>query len=151
MVNKNWFKKRLKFLLWWCSWCGRHNSVPICCWYSFVFLLFEKIPSRKVLANFVVRLEFNQNRGFYKRGGLTLFGFLVGEWVKRGRGWGVGGGGGVGLNTIWLEIRDSRFRIQDLKFKIQKEKYEMKMHFNKKVPNSILSNIKFYSTSNHPS
>ena len=28
------------------------------------------------------------------------------------------------LNTIWLEIRDSRFRIQDSRFKIQREKYE---------------------------
>ena len=28
------------------------------------------------------------------------------------------------LNTIWLEIQDSRFRIQDSRFKIQKEKYE---------------------------
>ena len=28
------------------------------------------------------------------------------------------------LNTIWLEIRDSRFRIQDSKFKIQKETYK---------------------------
>ena len=36
------------------------------------------------------------------------------------------------LNTIWLEIRDSRFRIQDSRFKIQREKYENT--FQKKVP-----------------
>ena len=28
------------------------------------------------------------------------------------------------LNTIWLEIRDTRLRIQDSRFKIEKEKYE---------------------------
>ena len=28
------------------------------------------------------------------------------------------------LNTIWLKILDSRFRIQDSRFKIQKEKYK---------------------------
>ena len=64
MVNKNWFQKRLKvsFNMWWCPWCGRHNS--------FAFFSFGKIASRKILANFV-RLEFNQNRGLYKLNKVT--------------------------------------------------------------------------------
>ena len=45
------------------------------------------------------------------------------------------------LNTIWLEIRDSRFRIQDSSFKIQKEKYE-NAFYEKKY--QILENQSMY-------
>ena len=38
------------------------------------------------------------------------------------------------LNTIWFEIRDSRFTIQNSRFKLKR----MKMHFKKK--NRILEN-----------
>ena len=76
MVNKNWFQKRLKDLLnmWWCSWCGRHNSVYIIVSMLVLirFLAFfgKLLQPRKILANFV-RLEFNQNRGFCKLNKLT--------------------------------------------------------------------------------
>ena len=41
------------------------------------------------------------------------------------------------LNTIWPEIRDSRFRIQDSRFNIQTERYENA--FQKEVPDFINS------------
>ena len=45
------------------------------------------------------------------------------------------------LNTIWLKILDSRFRIQDLRFK----KKSIKMHFKACVDNSPTIKVLFHT------
>ena len=70
MVNKNWFQKDWKFYLIFDDVCDMGDIIQLVsqwslCWCSFLFLPFGKIPARKILANFA-RLEFSQNRAFYK-------------------------------------------------------------------------------------
>ena len=96
------------------SWHSTYPNLKNTCCIKLKFFLWTKLLENLHLAKYLISV------------GAPLSGTMVMQYLF--------------LNTIWLEIRDSRFRIQDSRLK----KKSMEMQFKKKVPHFRIS--KYVST-----